>query len=127
MTIDLSRCTSDTMHSTCQHPSTLTDSNTGGNTFNTEDYLVWKTTNKFSRLLFTFPTEISLHNITLHSYIERESNDDASVRLKFFAIPDEFELQTGAPEHRRLIHKVTEYKWFVEISNFSQQEQEICL
>ena len=58
MTIDLSRCTRDTMHSTCQHPSTLTDSNTGGNTFNTEDYLVWKTTNKFSRLLFTFPTEM---------------------------------------------------------------------
>ena len=107
MTIDLSRCTSDTMHSTCPHPSTLTDSNTGGNTFNTEDYLVWKSTNTFSRLLFIVPTEIVLHNITLHSYIERESNNDASVRLKFFAVPDEFELQAGAPEHRQLIHKVS--------------------
>ena len=48
-----------------------------------------------------------LHNITLHSYIERESNDDTSVRLKFFTVPDEFELQAGTPERRQLIHEVS--------------------
>ena len=65
MSIDLSRCTNNPAYTTCQHPSTLTDSITGGYTSNTEDYLVWKSTNRDSNLLFTFPTEIVLEFVRL--------------------------------------------------------------
>ena len=92
MTIDQSRCTSNVAFTTCQHPSTLTDSITGGNTFNTEDYLVWKFNNRFSRLLFTFPTEIVLDVVRLYYYIDNQGLNNAIVRLEFLAVPDEFTL-----------------------------------
>ena len=98
MSIDLSRCTNITAFTTCQHPSTLTDSITGGNTFNTEDYLVWKSANQFSRLLFTFPTEIVLEFVRLYYYIDSQGLNNATVRLEFLAVPDEFTLGGNIPD-----------------------------
>ena len=94
MSIDQSRCTSNTAFTTCQHPSTLTDSITGGNTFNTEDYLVWNSTKQFSNLLFTFPTEILVHTITLYYYTRRETSSQipTPIELDFYAAPDDYEL-----------------------------------
>ena len=97
MSINLSRCTNNTSYTTCQHPSTLIDSNTGGNTFNTEDYLVWKSTNQFSNLLFTFPTEIPVHTITLYYYTRRQTSSQTAtpIELSFYAAPDDYELRVN--------------------------------
>ena len=94
MSIDQSRCTNNASFTTCQHPSTLTDSNTGGNTSNTEDYLVWKSTNSYSNLLFTFPTEILVHTITLYYYTRKQQSSQSATpsELIFYAAPDDYEL-----------------------------------
>ena len=91
MSTDLSSCTNNASYTTCQHPSTLTDSITGGNT---EDYLVWNSTNQFSNLLFTFPTEVLVHNITLYYYTRRQtvSQTATPIKLFFYAAPDDYEL-----------------------------------
>ena len=91
MSIDQSRCINNTAYTTCQHPSTLTDSTTGGNAFNTEDYLVWNSTKTASNLLFTFPTEILVHTITLYYDIRRQT-DSQTIKLSFYAAPDDYEL-----------------------------------
>ena len=95
MTIDLNRCTSNTSYTTCQHPSTLTDSNTGRNP---EDYLVWKPTSRFSGLLFTFPTEIVLDLVRLYYYFDSQEVNNAIIRLEFLAVPDEFTLGGNMPD-----------------------------
>ena len=100
MTIDPSRCTTNTAYTTCQHPSTLTDSITGGDTFNTEDYLVWKSNNRFSRLLFTFPTEIVLEFVRFYS----QEFINATVRLEFLAVPDEFTLGGNTPDSTSILN-----------------------
>ena len=94
MSIDQSRCTNNASFTTCQHPSTLTDSITGGNTSNTEDYLVWNSTNQFSNLLFTFPTQIPVHTITLYYYTRKqtESQTATPIELNFYAASDDYEL-----------------------------------
>ena len=102
--INQSRCTNNTSFTTCQHPSTLTDSNTGGNTSNTEDYLVWKSTNQFSRLLFTFPTEIVLELVRLYYYIDRQELFNAIVRLEFLAVPEEFMLGGNMPDSTSILN-----------------------
>ena len=102
MTIDLSNCTSNPASTTCQHPSTLTDSNAGGNTSNTQDYLVWNSTNRFSRLLFTFPTKIVLRTITLYYFVGRGSAT-ANPRLEFLAVPDDFTLGGTTPDSTSLL------------------------
>ena len=104
MTIDQSRCTNDTVFTTCQHPSTLTDSNIGGNTSNTEDYLVWKSTNRDSRLLFTFPTEIVLEFVRLYYYIDRQEFINAIVSLEFLAVPDVFTLGGNTPNSTSILN-----------------------
>ena len=104
MSIDLSRCTNDPSFTTCQHPSTLTDSITGGNPFNTEDYLVWKSANQFSRLLFTFPTEIVLDLVRLYYYIDRQGLNNAIVGLEFLAVPDEFTLGRNTPDTTSILN-----------------------
>ena len=104
MTIDLGRCTSYPASTTCQHPSTLTDSNTGGNTFNTEDYLVWKSTFRFSRLLFTFPTEIVLELVRLYYYFDNQELNNAIIRLEFLAVPDEFMLGGNTPDSTSILN-----------------------
>ena len=104
MSIDLSRCTNNTVFTTCQHPSTLTDSNTGGNTVNTQDYLVWKSTNRFSRLLFTFPTEIGLELVRLYYYFDSHEVNNAIVRLEFLAVPDEFTLGGNMPDSTSILN-----------------------
>ena len=92
--IDQSNCTNNASFTTCQHPSTLTDSITGGNTSNTEDYLVWKSTKTASDLLFTFPTEIRVHTITLYYYTRRQTGSQSpkSIVLNFYAASDDYEL-----------------------------------
>ena len=94
MSINQSRCTNNTTFTTCQHPSTLTDSITGGSAFNTEDYLVWKSTIHFSNLLFTFPTEILVHTITLYYYTRRQTDPQTAtpITFDFYAAPDDYEL-----------------------------------
>ena len=104
MSIDLSRCTNIPAFTTCQHPSTLTDSNTGRNPFNTEDYLMWKFNNRFSRLLFTFPTEIVLDLVRLYYYIDRQELNNATVRLEFLAVPDEFTLGGNMPDSTPILN-----------------------
>ena len=99
MSIDQSNCTNNASYTTCQHPSTLTDSNTGGNT---EDYLVWNSTKRASNLLFTFPTEILVHTITLYYDIQREPNSQTAtpIELSFYAAPDDYELWVDKPGMR---------------------------
>ena len=94
MSINQSRCTNNASYTTCQHPSTLTDSITGGNTSNTEDYLVWNSTKRASNLLFTFPTEILVHNITLYYYTRRQTSSQTAtpIELTFYAASDDYEL-----------------------------------
>ena len=104
MTIDLNRCTSYPAFTTCQHPSTLTDSITGGNTVNTQDYLVWKSTFRFSRLLFTFPTEIGLELVRLYYYFDSQEVNNAIVRLEFLAVPDEFTLGGNMPHNTSILN-----------------------
>ena len=104
MTIDQSRCTSNPAFTTCQHPSTLTDSITGGNTSNTEDYLVWKSTNRFSRLLFTFPTEIDLEFVRLYYYFDNQGLNNVTVRLEFLAVPDEFTVGGNTPDSTSILN-----------------------
>ena len=104
MSIDLSRCTNNASYTTCQHPSTLTDSNTGGKTSNTEDYLVWKSTNRDSRLLFTFPTEIVLEFVRLYYYINRQEFNNAIVRLEFYPVLDEFMLGGNMPNSTSILN-----------------------
>ena len=91
MSINQSRCTNNTAFTTCQHPSTLTDSITGGNT---EDYLVWNSTKRASNLLFTFPTEIVLDVVTLYYYTRRQTSSQSPtpIELSFYAAPDDYEL-----------------------------------
>ena len=103
MTSNLSRCTSNASYTTCQHPSTLTDSITGGNTANTEDYLVWKSTFRFSRLLFTFPTEIVLKLVRLYYKFDRQELNNA-VRLEFLAVPDNFTLGGNMPDSTSILN-----------------------
>ena len=104
MTVDLSRCTNNASLTTCQHPSTLTDSNTGGNTSNTEDYLVWKSNFRFSRLLFTFPTEIVLEFVRLYYYFDSQGLNNAIVSLEFLAVPDEFTLGGNMPHNTSILN-----------------------
>ena len=91
MSIDQSRCINNASFTTCQHPSTLTDSITGGDT---EDYLVWNSINQFSNLLFTFPTEIPVHTITLYYYTRRQTGSQTAtpIQLSFYAASDDYEL-----------------------------------
>ena len=104
MSIDLSRCTNNPASTTCQHPSTLTDSITGGDPFNTEDYLVWKSTNRVSRLLFTFPTEIVLEFVRLYYYFDNQGLNNSIVRLEFLAVPDVFTLGGNTPDSTSILN-----------------------
>ena len=103
MTIDQSRCTSNPVSTTCQHPSTLTDSIIEDCVVNSSDYLVWKSTFRFSRLLFTFHTEIVLRTITLYYFVDRGSTT-ANPRLEFLAVPDNFTLGVKTPDSTSLLN-----------------------
>ena len=117
MSINQSRCTNNASYTTCQHPNTLTDTITGGNT---EDYLVWNSTNRFSRLLFTFPTEIPVHTITLYYYTRRQTSSQTAtpINLIFYAAPDDYELWVNE-EGMRITSVSLPKRSQVTSSNFS--------
>ena len=99
------RCTSNSAYTTCQHPCTLTDSNTGDGTVNSTDYFLWRFNASNPRiLLFTFPQIVLLHTITLYYYIDRRSNVDPV--LQFFAAIDNFDLLLTT-ENNILIESIT--------------------
>ena len=65
----------------------LSDSDRGSNTkYTSTSYYVWSGGSD-GRLLFIFPTRVSLTNITLHYYSD---SDRGRPRLRFYAVPDEF-------------------------------------
>ena len=66
----------------------LTDSDLGSEQFSSSDYYVWNSGSS-SQLLFIFPTRVNLTTITLHYYSD---NGKGLPRLRFFAVPDDFEI-----------------------------------
>ena len=77
----------------------LSDSETGSNTkYTATFYYVWTTTGSAGRLLFIFPTRVSLTTITLHYYSDSVRG---LPRLIFYAVPDDSdiwdELTSGNP------------------------------
>ena len=64
----------------------LTDSDLGQEQYQSTDYYVW-IAGQDARLLFVFPTRVSLTTITLHYYSD---NFRGLPRLRFYAVPDDF-------------------------------------
>ena len=64
----------------------LTDSDLGSEPYTAGDYYVWNAGTS-SQLLFIFLTRVNLTTITLHYYSD---NIRGLPRLRFFAVPDEF-------------------------------------
>ena len=80
--------TGDFIYTNCSgEPLKLSDSDSGSNMeYRADSHYVW-IANKDGRLLFSFPTRVSLTIITLHYY----SNSDRGLpRLRFYAVPDGF-------------------------------------
>jgi hypothetical protein len=63
----------------------LTDSDLGREQYRSSDYYVW-TAVSAERLLFIFPTRVSMTTITLHYYSD---SDRGRPRLRFYAVPDD--------------------------------------
>ena len=77
----------------------LSDSNLGQEQYQTNEYYRWSTGLEINRkLLFIFPTAVSLTTITLHYYSD---SFRGLSRLRFYAAPDDFNvwdaLVTGTP------------------------------
>jgi hypothetical protein len=67
----------------------LSDSDRGSNTeYTATSYYVW-TAESSEKLLFIFPTRVSLTTITLHYYSDSVRG---LPRLRFYAVPDEFDV-----------------------------------
>ena len=67
----------------------LTDSDLGSEQYSSSDYYVWGDGSSDYQLLFIFPARVNLTTITLHYYI---NNVRGLPRLRFFAVPDDFEI-----------------------------------
>ena len=67
----------------------LTDSDLGSEQYNSSDYYVWNAGSSRHQLLFIFPTRVNLTTITLHYYSD---NARGLPRLRFYAVPDDFEV-----------------------------------
>ena len=67
----------------------LTDSDLGSEQYTSSDYYVWDAESGATQLLFIFPTRVNLTTITLHYYSD---NTRGLPRLRFFAVPDDFEV-----------------------------------
>ena len=69
----------------------LTDSDLGQEQYQINDYYVW-VAGSAAQLLFIFPTRVSLTTITLHYYsISGQLGQDLP-RLRFYAVPDDFDV-----------------------------------
>ena len=66
----------------------LADSNLGQEQYQTTDYY-WLPANRDGKLLFIFPTRVSLTTITLHYYTD---NFRGLPRLRFYAVLDDFDI-----------------------------------
>ncbi len=66
----------------------LTDSDLGREPYSSSDYYIWSA-GRDEKLLFIFPTRISLTTITLHYYSD---NFRGLPRLTFYAVPDDFDV-----------------------------------
>ena len=67
----------------------LSDSDRGSNTeYTATSYYVW-TAGNAGQLLFIFPIRVSLTTITLHYYSD---SDRGCPRLRFYAVPDDFDV-----------------------------------
>ena len=66
----------------------LTDSDFGSELYSSSDYYVWNAGTSAHQLLFIFPTRVNLTTITLHYYSD---NMTGLPRLRFFAVPDDFD------------------------------------
>lgn len=67
----------------------LVDSELGSEQYSSSEYYVWPVTKGSSQLLFNFPTRVTVTTITLHYYSD---NIQRLPRLRFFAVPDDFEI-----------------------------------
>ena len=66
----------------------LTDSNLGSEQYINSDYYEWSASTR-SQLLFLFPTRVNLTTISLHYYSD---SDRGLPRLRFFVVPDDFDV-----------------------------------
>ena len=66
----------------------LIDSELGPEQYQPTDYYVW-IAGSDGKLLFIFPTRVSLTTITLHYYSD---NKRGLPRLRFYAVPDDFDI-----------------------------------
>ncbi len=66
----------------------LVDSNLGQGQYQTSNYYVWPAGSD-GKLLFIFPTRVSLTTITLHYY---NVSIRGLPRLRFYAVPDDFDV-----------------------------------
>ena len=75
----------------------LTDSDLGRDQYSSSDYYVWNAGSD-RKLLFTFPTAVSLTTITLHYYSDSHRGLPS---LRFYNVPDDFNVwdapTTGHP------------------------------
>ena len=67
----------------------LTDSDIGSEQFTFSDYYQWNAETGSSRLLFIFPTRVTLTTITLHYW---HISGRGLPRLRFWAVPDDFDV-----------------------------------
>ena len=68
----------------------LADSNIGQEPYRSSDYYQWSA-GSAGKLLFIFPTNISLTTITLHYYSDSDSVQGRP-RLRFYSVPDYFDI-----------------------------------
>ena len=82
----------------------LADSYLGSELFSPSDYYVWPAGTNLHQLLFTFPMRANLTTITLHYY-----SDSARglPRLRFFAVPDDFNIWDAPSASYRLAEVAT--------------------
>ena len=67
----------------------LTDSDLGSEQYTADKYYLWTTSSSNRHLLYIFPKRVNLTTITLHYYSD---NTRGLPRLRFFAVPDDFEV-----------------------------------
>ena len=81
-------------------PLQLADDNYGQDQYRPSDYYSWSASTSSSggsKLLFIFPTRVSLTTITLHYHSD---NHRGLSRLRFYVVPDDFDIwDTASPSY----------------------------
>ena len=76
----------------------LTDSDTGPEQYSSSYFYEWSAGSEPRQLLFIFPTRVNLTTITLHYYSDSERG---LPRLRFYAVPDDFDVWDAPPGNSR--------------------------